>query len=238
MSIIHRAGPFVQIERIAMTTLIAAATLTACHDSMDPVTASRDTVDPTLATAENTVDPNALTPVPPPELQPDCRADGRWIVCYTMVATHFVNAPINDFGLPCGTIYETSTDIRHGIRWYDAGDSVIVKRHVREDLGGVWSLSPDGAGPVVRVTIHANWYDSHYADPLDLDSGVREYHGMFSANAPGIGNIAITAGHDEPDGTHHGVVPGPDAAANLCAALTTPGPLGPLAPVTGIQPPG
>jgi hypothetical protein len=208
------------IERIAVTALLAAATLTACHDSMDPVTAGRDTVGPALAVADNTVDPSALTPVPPPDLHPDCRVDGSWIVCHTMSATHFVNAPVNDFGLPCGTVYETSTDTRDGIRWYGADDSVIVKRHVRQDLGGVWSLSPDGTGPVVRITIHANWDDGQYADPLDLDSGIREYHGMFSFNAPGTGTIAIIAGHDEPDGTHHGVVPGPDAAANLCAALT------------------
>jgi hypothetical protein len=214
-----------QIEQIALTTLLAVALLPACHDTTDPMgSATRDTGFPALDAANSTVDPGALTPAPSlVGATAECRADGRWIVCHTTASTDLVNEPITDFGLPCGTIYETSTDVRYGIRWYDAADSVIRKRHVRQDVAGFWSLSPDGSGPVVRLTIHANWYDSGYTNPLDLDSGVRQYHGMITANAPGTGNIGIIAGHDEPDGTHHGVLRGiddPAVAANLCAALT------------------
>ena len=53
---------------------------------------------------------------------------------------------------------------------------------------------------MVRVTIHANWDDGGCSDPLDFDSGVREYYGMITVNAPVLGNIGIIAGHEEPDG--------------------------------------
>ena len=213
-----------QIERIILATSLVIAPLTACDDATDPASSTtRGSGYPALAGAGSAVDPGALTPAPSlVGATADCLADGRWIVCHTLASTELVNEPITDFGLPCGTIYETSTDVRYGIRWYDAADSVIRKRHVRQDVDGFWSGSPDGSGPVVRLTIHANWDDSGYSDPLDLDSGVRQYHGMITINAPGLGNIAIIAGHDEPDGTHHGVLRGiddPTVAANLCAAL-------------------
>ena len=41
-----------------------------------------------------------------------------------------------------------------------------------QDVEGTWSLSPDGAGPTVAVSVHSNWYDSQYADPSNIDSGV------------------------------------------------------------------
>ena len=100
---------------------------------------------------------------------------------------------------------------------------MIVKRHVRQDVDGTVSLSPQGAGPTVDLTVHANWYDDRYADPLDLDSGVRNYHGEFTLQAPGFGVIAHIAGLDLPDGTHRGVfrdIDDPTVAAKLCAALT------------------
>ena len=113
----------------------------------------------------------------------ECRADGRWILCHTTLVLEPVNEPA--FELPCGTVYETSHDVRLGTRWYNAADSVIVKRHVTQDLEGTWSLSPEGAGPSVAISAHANWYDSQYADPTDIDSGVGASHGEFTVRRRG-----------------------------------------------------
>ena len=152
----------------------------------------------------------------------ECRADGRWILCHTTLALDLVNEPV--FDLTCGTVYETSHDVRLGTRWYDAADSVIVKRHVTQDLEGTWSLSPAGAGPTVAVNVHANWYDSQYADPTDIDSGVGASHGEFTVKAPGFGVIAHIAGLDRPETTPIAGCSGPSRTPPwpraLCAALT------------------
>ncbi len=202
---------------------MVAALLTGCDHATDPADPSTpNTATPSFAAGDKAVDPTALTPAPLlVGATAECRAGGRWIICHTTLAEEPVNEPV--FELPCGTVYETSTDARLGTRWYAAADSVIVKRHVRQDVEGTWSLSPDGAGPTVTVAVHANWYDSRYADPNDLDSGVRSTHGEFTARAPGYGVIAHIAGLDLPDDTHRGVfrfIDDPAVAAELCAALT------------------
>jgi hypothetical protein len=46
-----------------------------------------------------------------------------------------VNEPILDFELPCGTLYETATDVRSGIRWYTANGK-LAKRFVTQDMEG------------------------------------------------------------------------------------------------------
>jgi hypothetical protein len=66
------------------------------------------------ATAGPIVDPNTLTPVPPPG--PVCRADGSWTICHTVFLEDVTNEPA--FDLPCGTVYQTSHDPRTGLRWY------------------------------------------------------------------------------------------------------------------------
>jgi hypothetical protein len=165
------------------------------------------------------VDPTELQPVPPPGAV--CRADGPWTICQTTFLVDVVNEPILDFGLPCGTIYETIFDLREGIRWYL--DGKLVKRFVSQNAEGTWSLSPTGAGPAVTVALHANWRNE-YAVPGDESSGPETRHGSgFTARAPGVGVIAHIAGLDLPDGTHRGVfriTDDPQVAAALCAALT------------------
>jgi hypothetical protein len=203
--------------------ILTATLLTACDRATDPADSSmQNTATPAFAADSKAVDPAALTPAPLlVGAEAECRADGQWILCHTTLALEPVNEPV--FDLPCGTVYETSRDVRHGTRWYDAADSVIVKRHVTQDLEGTWSLSPEGAGPTVAISTHANWYDSQYADPTDLDSGVGASHGEFTAQAPGFGVIAHIAGLDRPDDTHRGVfqpIEDPAVAAELCAALT------------------
>ena len=101
-------------------------------------------------------------------------------------------------------------------------DSVIVKRRVSQQIEGSWSLSPDGTGPTVVLKGSGNWYDSDYADPNDIDSGIGASHGELTLRAPGFGTTIHIAGLDTPDG-HRGVfhIPeDPAIAAELCAALT------------------
>lgn len=203
--------------------LLLATLLAACDRATDPAEPStQNMTTPAFAAASKAVDPAALTPAPLlVGAEAECRADGRWILCHTTLALELVNEPV--FDLTCGTVYETSQDVRLGTRWYNAADSVIVKRHVRQDLEGTWSLSPEGAGPTVAVSVHSNWYDSQYADPTDIDSGVGASHGEFTVKAPGFGVIAHIAGLDRPDDIHRGVfrpVEDPAVGARLCEALT------------------
>ena len=205
------------------TAMLAAALMTGCDRATDPADSSmQNTATPAFAAASKAVDPAALTPAPLlVGAEAQCRADGRWILCHTTLALEPVNEPV--FDLPCGTVYETSRDVRHGTRWYNAADSVIVKRHVRQDAEGTWSLSPQGADPTVAISAHANWYDSQYADPNDIDSGVGASHGEVTVQAPGRGVIAHVAGLDRADDTHRGVfrpIEDPTVAAALCEALT------------------
>ena len=204
--------------------MLVAACLIACDRTTGPAEPSTQGQDaPAFAAASKTIDPAALTPAPLlVGAQAECQADGQWILCHTTLALELVNEAV--FDLTCGTVYETSHDVRLGTRWYNAADSVIVKRHVKQDLEGTWSLSPQGAGPTVAINAHANWYDSQYADPNDLDSGVRASHGEFTAQTPGFGVIAHIAGLDHADDTHRGVfrpIEDPAVAAALCQALTS-----------------
>jgi hypothetical protein len=203
--------------------ILMATLLTACDSSTDPTEPStRHTTAAAFTRASKGIDPTALTPAPLlVGAQAECQADGRWIICHTRLPLELVNEPV--FDLPCGTVYETSHDDRHATRWYNAADSVIVKRHVTQNLEGTWSLSPEGAGPTFTITVHANWYDSQYADPTDIDSGVGASHGEFTIRAPGYGVIAHIAGLDRPDDTHRGVFHFPEdpaVASELCQALT------------------
>ncbi len=201
--------------------LILAALATACDRIGNPLEPGPAAV-PTLAAASKSVDPGALTPAPSQVgATAECQTDGQWIICHTTLTIDLVNEPV--FDLSCGTVYETSHDVRLGTRWYDAGDSVIVKRHVRQDVSGTWSLSPDGAAPTATLSAHANWYDSRYADVTDLDSGVTDYHGEIMLRAPGFGVSAHIAGLDRSDGgPHRGLdreLDDPAVVAELCAAL-------------------
>lgn len=199
---------------------------TGCDLATDPGDSPHQAVSaPAFAASGQFVDPSALTPAPSQVgATAECRADGRWIVCHTTLSIQLVNQALVDFpAVPCGTIYETSSDIRHGIRWYNAADSVIVKRRVSQSVEGTWSLSPDGSGPTVILEGSGNWYDGNYADPNDFGSGTGAAHGQLTVRAPGFGVIIHIAGLDTPDGIHRGafqIPEDPAVAAELCAALT------------------
>ena len=171
------------------------------------------------AAAGPVVDPSTLQPEPPPGAV--CRANGTWTICQTTFLVDVVNAPIVYLDLPCGTVYETIVDLREGVRWYL--DGKLIKRFVSQNAEGTWSLSPTGAAPAVKISLHANWRDA-YAVPGDESSGLTTFHGSgFTASAPGVGVLAHIAGLERPDSTHRGVfriIDDEESAAKLCSALT------------------
>ena len=174
--------------------------------------------------APNSVDPDTLTPPPPPGAE--CKDTGNFILCQTFFdEPSLVNEPV--FELSCGTVYETSNVHREGIRWYSA-EGLLLKRFVREDAQGTLSLSATGEGPTVRFFAHDNWTDI-YTTPGDEESASTTYHGVgLRIIAPGSGGL-IYAGITLPDGTHHGTPLrrdlfsgediAPEADAVLCEAL-------------------
>jgi hypothetical protein len=177
--------------------------------------------------APRSVDPTTLTPPPDPGVVAECKQTGNFILCQTYFdEPSLVNEPV--FELECGTVYETSTVHREGIRWYSS-EGLLLRRFVTEDAQGSWSLSPTSEGPTVRFFAHDNWTDV-YAVPGDGESVSTTYHGdSFTAMAPGYGVLFHIAGQDLPDGTHHGVGAGffiddegnvdPEVDAALCEAL-------------------
>ncbi len=172
--------------------------------------------------AKPPVDAESLIP-PPPE-GADCSANGTRVFCHTsVIEPDFLNEPILD--LPCGQMYETSHDERRGLRWYDAASRMIVKRLVFFDLHGWWSLSPTGAGQIVRVSVNAVSRDVVFPDPYDQDTWPHEFHGVgFKIQAPGYGVItsATHAEGYEPDDEAHGLadaLTAPGVSGELCAAL-------------------
>lgn len=203
-------------EYLVLTSLLAA-----CDSASDPTASpGGDPNLPAFAVAGTIVDPGTLIPVPPPGAV--CRADGNGTICHTAVTINLVNEPV--FELTCGVVYETSNDMRRGIRWYNP-DNEIVRRFVSQDVEGTWSLLADGGEPTVVISGHDNWRNV-YTVPGDDQSGDQPVHGdVFTARVPGVGVIAHLAGlnPDAPDHLGHGVFRGiddPAVAVKLCAALS------------------
>ena len=167
------------------------------------------------ALAAQDTDPANLVPAPPPAA--DCKQAGNYVICQTTFNVFNENEPI--FDLPCGTVYDTSVDLRNGIRWYLEGK--LVKRVVRRQSTGTWSLSPTVDAPVVKVTSHGGWGEV-YPVPGDESSQVGAAHGAdLTVSAADYGVIAHIAGRDSADGFRGTFMAPEDAevAAELCAAL-------------------
>jgi hypothetical protein len=164
------------------------------------------------------VDPTSLTP----PLQPYrvCYLDGQSIRCDTSGTTTVANSPA--FDLPCGTVYETGTDVRRAVRYYNL-DKLLVERNAEEEYNGMWTLSPTGGGPSVQLRANDGWHE-HFVIPGDLDSDSERAHGSF-LHVIAFGNVILDVGLYLPDGTNDGYtqVPfdgtDPEAEAKLCAAL-------------------
>jgi hypothetical protein len=169
----------------------------------------------------SSVDPSTLQPPPPPDAR--CHPTGQHVICHTVIDFSVEAEAITDLGLPCGTIYITATDVRHGLRFYENG--LLVRRHVTAPGGvsGFISLSATGEGPRLDVVGHLNWW-STFGVPGDEDTESTIAHGLdIRLKAPDGGIIAIIAGRTDPEGAHSGVarfVDDPAIAEAICAAMT------------------
>ena len=153
-----------------------------------------------VASAGAPVDPATLTPPPPPGAT--CQAvGGSTVICHTAISFPTEGDAIFDIG--CGTVYQTASDDRFGIRWYTNGN--LAKRQFRGHLDGTWSLTPDASGTVIEIT--GNWSSTAYwTVPGDNDTLVQTDHGLaFHGTVEGLGASLILAGKIDPDGALHGV---------------------------------
>ncbi len=176
---------------------------------------------PAASAAPPSVDPSTLQPPPPPDAR--CIPTGRYVICHTVIDFSVEAEPVTDLGLPCGTVYFTATDVRHGLRFYENG--LLVRRHVTAPGGvsGFISLSPTGEGPRLELVGHLNWW-STFSVPGDVDTESTTSHGLdIRLTSPDGGIVAIIAGRTDPEGAHTGVarfVDDPAIAEAICAALT------------------
>lgn len=170
----------------------------------------------TLTSAHTLVDPTTLTP----PLKPFrvCYKDGPWVKCDTSGPTEIdVNQPMDDFDLPCGTIYASATIVSHATRWYE--NLLLVKRDAQQHITGSFSLSPTGSGPTVGFASDLSWREA-FLVPGDLSSDSEVAHGT-DIRIPALGADFHASGITMADGTQHGRNSFTDAAkAQLCDLLT------------------
>ena len=170
-----------------------------------------------VATAHTLVDPTTLTP----PLKPFrvCYEDGPWVKCDTSGPTEsFENQENADFGLPCGTIYESATVTSHATRWYV--NLLLVERDAEQHVAGAWSLSPTGSGPTVAFAVDDNWHET-FLVPGDLSSDSEVARGSF-LRVPALGAGFHESGIGMRDGTQHGHLDSftDEAKARLCDLLS------------------
>jgi hypothetical protein len=145
------------------------------------------------------VEPSTLTPPPPDDAR--CHTAGAQTICDTVLNFFPVNEPA--FEAPCGTLYFTGTDLRNGLRFYNA-DGLLTRRHVTSQLRGTLSLSPTGEGPSLRMTGHMNWWNV-WPVPGTEGDGVQTNRGVdIKVQGPGIGSGFMLAGNFPPDEPAHG----------------------------------
>jgi hypothetical protein len=173
------------------------------------------------ASAGGLVDPSTLVPEPPPGAI--CRANGAGVICETTFNGSVLNEPA--FPLPCGLIYETSDDVRRGIRWYI--DGRLTQRFVFQNAAGSWSLSPTGDGPRVTLVAHDDWQNRNIDASTPEETWSTTSHGMIlRITGPDGGPIFQYTGLERPDGTHSGLgswvdLDSPQIQSIICTALTS-----------------
>lgn len=177
-----------------------------------------------VSAAHVRVDPTTLTPPLLPYRV--CYLDGESIRCDTSNIDSWANVPI--FDLPCGTVYETATDDRRAVRYYNL-DKLLYERNAEEELNGTWTLSATGGGPTLQTRASDGWHE-HFVVPGDFDSDVERAHGSFLHVF--LGNVILDVGiRLEPTDVGHGYMFGtaesnifdgtdPFREAELCSALT------------------
>lgn len=138
-------------------------------------------------------DPSTLLPPPPPWAT--CDVNGPWTICRSETTFELANEPA--FELTCGTVYQTSTDVRSVTRWY--ADNNLVTRHVYQRAQGEWSLSSTGDGPYVTYRANANWGEV-YSIPGDLSSASGHQRGTdLLAKSPHGGIVGHISGQTHLD---------------------------------------
>jgi hypothetical protein len=169
----------------------------------------------TVISAHTLVDPTTLTP----PLKPFrvCYEDGPWVKCDTSGPTETdVNQPMDDFDLPCGTIYASDTIVSHATRWYE--NLLLVKRDAQQHIAGSFSLSPTRSGPSVAFAADLSWRET-FLVPGDLSSDSEVAHGT-DIRIPALGADFHASGITMADGTQHGHISFTDEAkARLCELL-------------------
>ena len=164
------------------------------------------------AQARTPVDPTSLTP----PLKPFrvCWQLGPYVQCDTSGVTTTVDSG----DMPCGTVYQTTTDTSNSTRWYQNG--LIVRRAVQERGRGFWTLSPTDAGPIVEFSYAFSW-DEHVAIPGDINSAIRDVRGL-TVQVPVLGASYHESGlYLGADDITHGLSTSgdPAAIARLCSLL-------------------
>ena len=167
------------------------------------------------ALARELVDPTSL--IPPLKAFRVCYELGPTISCDTSGDVPYGPQEVGDFG--CGTIYEFGEDVSNSTRWYDTETRLIVRRFIDEHSRGYWSLSPDGAGPIVEWARDFSW-DEHFAIPGDITSTDRVVKGT-TLRVPALGSDLHESGwFDEGTESGHGHFANDDAnIALLCPLL-------------------
>ena len=189
-----KLGRFLLAATIAAATSVGAATAISAHTLVDPTT---------------------LTPPLLPFRV--CYEDGPWVKCDTSGTGSSEGVP-DDFGLSCGTVYETSADRTHSTRWYR--DLLLVERDGQTHVSGTLTLSPTGAGPSVAFGFDYSWHET-FLVPGDLSSDSEVAHGSF-LRVPALGAGFHESGIGMADGTDRGHFDSftDEAKARLCELLT------------------
>jgi hypothetical protein len=162
------------------------------------------------------IDPTTLTP----PLKPFrvCYQDGPWVKCDTSGPTEiYANQENSDFGLPCGSIYESATVTSHATRWYV--NLLLVERDTEVHVVGSWSLSPTGSGPTVAFGGDFGYRET-FLVPGDVSSDSEVAHGD-GLRVPALGAGFHDSGIYFADGAQQGHTSFTDEdKARLCDLLT------------------
>ena len=119
-----KVSPFVRLGLIGLTALLALAPQAATFAS---------------APVGTPVDPNTLTPVPPPQFNPVCWTTNTGVMCHVQFSDP--PAPDQGTGLFCqsgATNYEvlqTPNRAVNGLRWYNQDKKLVEKRYTEDGYG-------------------------------------------------------------------------------------------------------
>ncbi len=165
---------------------------------------------PAAAASPHQVDPAGMTPALNPDYDPwVCTVTGGGPICRGHVDAAWSGEQF-DFGCDGRPIYSTGQFSSDGTRWH-LPDGRAVHTFFNNASTEVWTLSPAGDGPSVKVMGHWNEH-FEYPIPGDLDSRVRTITGadwQVTARGEGVvfhdvGLVRFQPGVDQPIDLTHG----------------------------------